>query len=107
MSQELSDMVKSQIEEILRKFPGQKPPDSTELWDRVLKKVEEKLPRALTALVLEVLLEVAGEELKKLGRSEPCKHWSLDSRLCAKGKEAGSTCFFDCEDYEPSQGGEK
>lgn len=100
MPDELSDKVKSQIEEILSKFPVQRDFDLTKFRRKVLRRLAERLPLVLTALVLEVIWDVGNEELGKFGRSKPCKHWLGDSQFCKKGKEWGSVCF-NCEDYEP------
>jgi len=128
MSQELSDKLKAQIEQILaEKFPEQGGLDLTKLKEKAMTRLRERLPYALvplaielifaqgeaaverlrerfrcvlTALTIEVILSTIHEELEKLGRSKPCKSALPGSDFCEKGKRWGSACL-DCEDYEP------
>jgi hypothetical protein len=130
MTDELSDKVKSQIEEILSKFPKQGGLDLTKLKEKAMTRLLERLPYVLvplaielifaqgedigeriaerfryvlTALVVEVILITIHEELDKLGRSKPCKHLTPEyAPLCVKGKEWGPACL-NCEDYEPME----
>jgi hypothetical protein len=131
MTDGLSDKVKSQIEEILSKFPEQEGLGLTKLREKAITRLRERLPfvlavlaidlilspvvqgdgerlrerfgHVLTALVVEVIMSTVHEELEKLGRSKPCKHCLPDSELCAKGKEWGPACL-NCGDYEPVEG---
>ena len=128
MIDELSDKVRSQIEEILSKFPEQRDFALMQLRDKVLERLRERLPWVLIALAIGLILspvdeeldiverlperfhhvltaliiEVIHEELDKLGRSKPCKHCLPDSEFCLRGKEWGSVCL-NCEDYEPME----
>jgi len=131
MSQELSDKLKAQIEQILaEKFTEQGGLALTKLKEMAMTRLRERLPYALvplaielifaqgeaaverlaersrcvlTALTIEVILSTVHEELERLGRSKPCKHCLPDSEFCLKGKEWGSCCL-DCCDYEPMEG---
>ena len=97
MTDELSDKVKSQIEEILSKFPEQEGLDLMKLREKAMTRLRERLPYVLvplaielifaqgegvveriaerfryvlTALVLEVTLSMFNEELEKLFNEE-------------------------------------
>ncbi len=131
MSQELSDKLKAQIEQILaEKFPEQGSLDLTKLKEKAMTKLRERLPYVLvplaidlilspddkqlgeriaerfryvlTALTIEVILSTIHEELERVGRSKPCKSILPYSEFCLKGKEWGSACL-NCEDYEPME----
>ena len=95
MSDELSDKVKLQIEEILEKADGPGI-DVKALFDRVSEIVEERLPGFLAAIVAEALVE----QLVKHGRDVRCKHFRGLHLKCEKGKMAGDACLG-CDDYEP------
>ncbi|GAI69096.1 unnamed protein product [marine sediment metagenome] len=99
MSDELTDKVKLQIEEILEKTdkPGI---DVKALFDRVSEIVEERLPRFLAGIVTEALVE----QLVKHGRDIRCKHFRGRYLKCKKGKMAGDACLS-CDDYKPREGG--
>ena len=131
MSQELSDKLKAQIEQILaEKFTEQGGLALTKLKEKVMTRLRERLPYALiplaielisaqgeaaverlrkryrcvlTALTITVILSTVHEELDKLGRSKPCKSALPGSDFCLKGKEWGPCCL-DCCDYEPMEG---
>jgi len=132
MTDELSDKLKAQIEQILaEKFPEQGGLALTKLKEKAMTRLRERLPYVLvplaielilspgdkqlgeriaerfryvlTALVVEVILSTIHEELEKLGRSKPCKHITpKHAPLCGMGKEWGPACL-DCGDYEPME----
>ncbi|GAI17846.1 unnamed protein product [marine sediment metagenome] len=97
MSGELTDKVKLQIEEILKK--ADKPGIDVEaMCDRVSEILEERLPGFLAAIVAEALVE----QIAKYGRDIRCKHFTGLYRKCKKGKIAGEACLS-CDDYEPAR----
>lgn len=99
MSDELTDKVKLQIEEILEK--ADRPEIDVEaLVHRVSEILEEKFPRFLAAIVAEALVE----QLVKHGRDVRCKHFRGLHLKCKKGKMTGDACLG-CNDYEPREGG--
>jgi hypothetical protein len=95
MSDELTDKVKLQIEEILKKAdkPGV---DVEAMCDRVSEILEERLPVFLADIVAEALVE----QLVKYERDIRCKHFRGRYLKCKKGKMAGGACLS-CDDYEP------
>lgn len=93
MFDELTDKVKLQIEEILKR--AEKPGlDVEALLARSLEISRERLPRFLVAIVLEAL----EEQLAKYSRAIPCKHFTGSAR-CKKGKMIGNACLG-CDDYK-------
>lgn len=96
MSDELSDKVKFQIEEILGR--AEKPVvDVQALVNRVLEILDERFPSFLAAIVLEAF----DEQLAKYERSAPCKYFTGSLR-CKKGKIIGEACLS-CNDYKPKR----
>jgi len=96
MSDELTDKVKLQIEEILER--AEKPVfDAEALVHRTLEIFEERLPGFLAAVVLEAL----DEQLTRYNRGVPCKHFTGSMR-CKKGKMIGDACLS-CNDYKPAR----
>jgi len=96
MSDELSDRVKLQIEEILER--ADKPEiDVKAMLDRVSEILEERFPRFFEAIVLEALVE----QLIKHNRSVSCKQFTGSTR-CKKGKMVGEACL-NCNDYKPAR----
>jgi len=99
MSDELTDKVKLQIEEILKK--ADKPEiDVRALFNRASEILEEKLPGFLVAMVTEALKE----QIAKYGRDIRCKHFIGRHLKCKKGKMVGEVCLS-CDDYKPREGG--
>jgi len=95
MSDELTDKVRLQIEEILEKTD--KPEiDVKALFDRTSAIFEERLPRFLATIVTEALVE----QIAKDGRDIRCKHFRGLHLKCKKGKMAGEACLS-CDDYKP------
>jgi len=97
MSDELTDKVKLQIEEILEKAdkPGI---DVKALVDRVSEILEERFPGFLAAIVAEALVE----QIAEYGREMRCKHFRGLYLKCKKGKMTGEACLS-CNDYEPAR----
>jgi len=95
MSDELTDKVKLQIEEIFKKAdkPGI---DVKALFDGVSELLDERLPGFLVAIVTEALKE----QLAKYGREVRCKHFRSHHLKCKKGKMPGEACLS-CDDYKP------
>ena len=94
MSDELTDKVKLQIEEILER--ADKPEiDIKAMVDRASEILEERFPGFLAAIIL-VALE---EYLVKYNRGIPCEHFTGSMR-CKKGKIIGDACLS-CDDYKP------
>ena len=95
MSDELSDIVKLQIDEILGK--ADKPGIDVEaLFDRASEIVKERFPRFLAAIVTEALVE----QITKYGRDLRCEHFRGPYLKCEAGKKAGEACL-NCQDYKP------
>ncbi len=96
MSDELTDKVKLQIEEILEKAdkPGI---DVKAMLDRASEILEERFPRFFAAIVAEALVE----QLVKHNRGVSCKHFTGSTR-CKKGKMIGDACLS-CNDYKPAR----
>jgi len=93
MSDELSNRVKRQIEEILKR--ADKPGINVLiLFDRVSEILDERFPGFLAAIVGEALVE----QITKHGRDIRCKHFTGSTR-CKKGKMTDA-CLT-CDDYEP------
>ncbi|MBA7703341.1 hypothetical protein ES703_112123 [subsurface metagenome] len=96
MSDELTDKVKLQIEEILERT--EKPVFDVEaLVHRTVEILEERFPSFLAAIVLAAL----EEQLAKYNRGVPCKHFTGSMR-CEKGKMIGEACLS-CDDYKPAK----
>ena len=94
MSDELTDKVKLQIEEILERTD--KPEiDVRALFDRVSELVDERLSGFLMAIITEALVE----QLVKHGRDIRCKHFRGRYRKCKKGKMTDAC--LSCDDYKP------
>ncbi len=95
MSDELTDKVKLQIEEILEKAdkPGI---DVKAMLDRASEILEERFPRFFAAIVTEALVE----QLVKHNRDVRCKHFRGSYLKCKKGKMIGEACLS-CNDYKP------
>lgn len=98
MVEGLSDKVRLQIEEILKK--ADKPGIDVEVMlGRASEILEERLPGFLATIVVETLLE----QVVKYGRDMPCKHFRGLYLECKKGKMVGEACL-DCKDYKPVKG---
>jgi len=99
MSDELTDRVKLQIEEILEK--AEKPGiDVKAMFNRVSGILEERFPGFLAAIVAEALVE----QIVKYGRDIRCKHFIGRHLKCKKGKMVGEACLS-CDDYKLREGG--
>ncbi len=97
MSDELTDKVKLQIEEILER--ADKPGIDVEaLVHRVSEILEERFPGFFAAIITEALVE----QLVKHNRDIRCKHFTGPHLKCKKGKMTGDACLS-CDDYEPAR----
>ena len=102
MTEGLSDKLKAQIDEILaKKFPEQGGLDLTKLRDKVIKRLGERLPCVLAALVLQVIVEAVDEELGKVGKSNADNHLPSSYYCeCCKQVRAWRLCLYD---YPPPE----
>ena len=99
MSDELTNKVNLQIEEILKK--ADKPElDVNVVFARASEILKERLPIFLTAIVTEVLREAMKEQLAKYGRDIRCRYFIASKTTCRKGKMVGGVCLS-CDDYKP------
>jgi len=91
--------IDSQIEKILKE-KGVAPPTigEEEFRRRMQEKLEVLIPRKIAEAVMRAHGEVIGEELKRLGRTNPCKFFR--SEKCAKGLD---TSCLECFNYVPKR----
>lgn len=91
--------IDSEIEKILKE-KGVAPPTigEEEFWRRMHEKLEVLIPRKVAEAVMRAHDEVIGEELKRLGRTNPCKFFH--SQKCAKGLD---TSCLECINYLPKR----